>query len=83
LNDFHQYLLNEGVNFTEAQFAQYNDWIKSELRYEMYISAFGADEARRLAVENDPVVGKAIDALPKAKALLETAKRVIAQRVTK
>jgi carboxyl-terminal processing protease len=83
LNDFHQYLLKEGVNFTEAQFAQHNDWIKSELRYEMYISAFGVDEARRLAVENDPVVGKAIDALPKAKALLETAKKVIAQRVTK
>jgi carboxyl-terminal processing protease len=83
LNEFHRYLLQEGVNFTEADFAQHHDWIRSELRYEMYLSAFSVDEARRLAIENDAEVTRAIDSLPKAKALIENAKRVVAQRVRK
>ena len=83
LNEFHRYLLQEGVNFTEADFAQHHDWIRSELRYEMYLSAFSVDEARRLAIENDAEVTKAIDSLPQAKALIENAKRVVAQRVRK
>ena len=47
------------------------------------ITAFSADEARRITVETDPIVEKAIDSMPKAKALLETAKRVIVQRLSK
>jgi carboxyl-terminal processing protease len=83
LNEFHRYLLEDKVSFTEAEFAQHHDWIRSELRYEMYLTAFGVDEARRLKVENDPEVARAIESLPKAKALLENAKRVVAQRVRK
>ena len=47
----------------------------------MYITAFSADEANRIKVETDPMVEKAVEALPKAKALLESAKRVIVQRM--
>ena len=49
----------------------------------MYIAAFGPDESRRVAVENDPTVLKAIDSMPKAKALLVSANRVIVQRRSK
>jgi len=83
LNDFHAFLLKEAFQFTEADFAQNNDWIKRFLRKEMYITAFSADEARRITVETDPMVEKAIDSMPKAKTLLETAKRVIVQRLSK
>jgi carboxyl-terminal processing protease len=83
LNEFHQYLLTTGVTFTEAEFAENNDWIKDQLRRQIYLSAFSIDEARRLTIETDPEVAKAIESLPKAKALLETAKKVVAQRVTK
>jgi hypothetical protein len=41
------------------------------------------DEAIRLSIETDPAVAKAMDSLPKAKALLENAKKVIAQRVAR
>jgi carboxyl-terminal processing protease len=83
LNDFHAFLLKEGFQFSEADFAQNNDWVKRFLRKEMYITAFSADEARRISVETDPMVEKAVDSMPKAKALLETAKRVIVQRLSK
>ncbi len=81
LTDFHDYLLKENYKFTEAEFAENNDWMKRYLRKEMYIAAFGSDEARRVTVETDPMVEKAIEALPKAKALLESARRVAVQRV--
>jgi carboxyl-terminal processing protease len=81
LTDFHSYLLSEKLTFTEAEFAENNDWIKRSLRKEMYVAAFGADEAFRVGVETDPMVEKAIDSLPKASALLESARRVIVQRM--
>jgi carboxyl-terminal processing protease len=83
MNEFHAFLLKEQIPFTEAEFAENNDWMKRFLRREMYITAFGADEARKVEVETDPMVEKAIDSLPKAKALLEEAKRVIVQRLKK
>jgi hypothetical protein len=49
----------------------------------MYSSALSIDDARRLAIETDPEVAKAIDALAKARALLDNVKRVMAQRVGK
>lgn len=81
MNDFHQYLLKEGVQFTEAEFAENHEWLKQQLRREMYITAFGVEEARKLAVESDPMVLQAIQAFPKARALQETAKKTIAQRM--
>ncbi len=83
LNEFHRYLLEAKYEFTEAQFAQQHDWIQRQLRREFFLSAFSVDDAMRLVIETDPAVAKAIDSLPKAKALLETAKKVIAQRVGK
>ncbi|MGB9606265.1 MAG: S41 family peptidase, partial [Bryobacteraceae bacterium] len=80
LNDFHRYLMEEGFRFTEAEFAEARDWIKRELKIAIYSSAFSVDEARRLTIETDPEVARAIECLPKAKALLENARRVVAQR---
>jgi carboxyl-terminal processing protease len=83
LNQFHDYLLEQGFKFTEAQFTQDHAWIKQYLQREMYITAFSIDESRRIAIETDPMVEKAIDAMPKAKALLDNARKVVAQRMAK
>jgi carboxyl-terminal processing protease len=83
VEDFHRYLLDQSISFTEADFASHQDWIKEQLRLHIYQSAFGIEDARRLTLETDPEVAKAIDAMPKASALLQQAKRVIAQRVSK
>jgi len=80
MNDFHQFLLKENVSFTEAEFAENQQWVKQQLTREMYITAFGSEESRRFQVDTDPLVQKAIDSLPKAKALVDTAKKVVAQR---
>jgi carboxyl-terminal processing protease len=80
LNDFHQYLLKEGVQFTEGEFAENNQWVKEQLRREMYITAFGVEDARKLGIEADPIVLKAVESLPKAQALQENARKLIVQR---
>jgi hypothetical protein len=48
----------------------------------MYITAFSQDESQRVAIEQDPEVLKAIDSMPKAKALVDTAKKLLVQRMT-
>jgi len=80
-NEFHDYLLKENYDFTEAEFAQDTDWIKRLLKREMYITAFNLDESDRVAVETDPEVERAIDAMPKAKALLDTARKIVVERM--
>jgi carboxyl-terminal processing protease len=82
-NDFHQFLLKEGVPFTEAEYAENHAWLKQQLKREIYITAFSVDDARRLTIETDPVMAKAIEAFPKAKALVESAKKLVVQRTQK
>ena len=81
LKEFHDYLLSQKYRFTEAEFSENSDWMKRSLRKEMYVTAFGADEARRVSVESDPMVQRAVESLPRASALLESARRVIVQRM--
>jgi len=79
LEEFRQFLRSENVSFTEADFATNLAWIKQQLKREFFVMAFGAEEARRLAVENDPMVAKAMEALPRAKELLELSRKSLAQ----
>jgi carboxyl-terminal processing protease len=81
VNDLHDYLLNKKANFTEAQFTADHDWIKRYLAREMYIYAFNVDESDRVFAQTDPEVAVAIQAMPKAEALLQSAKKVIVQRM--
>ncbi|MGA2738172.1 MAG: S41 family peptidase [Bryobacteraceae bacterium] len=81
LNDFHDYLLKQNYDFTEAEFTQDADYIKRLLKREMYITAFNLDESERVGVETDPEVQRAIDAMPKAKALVDSVRKVIVKRM--
>jgi len=84
LNDFHAYLLDsKKLEFTEAEWAENNTWIKQQLKREMYATAFSVEQSQRVATESDPEVEKAIDALPQAKALLDKSKKLIVQRTNR
>ena len=48
----------------------------------MYITAFSVDESRRFDIQTDPMVEKAVEALPKAQALLDNVRKVMAQRMS-
>lgn len=80
---FREFLIEQGVSFDEADIARDEAWIRRELKKEMYSSAFSIDVAQRLAIETDPQMVKAVEAMPRARALLENAKRILAQRAAK
>jgi carboxyl-terminal processing protease len=74
LNDMHDYLMKNGVQFTEADWTRDHAWLRDQLRAQMYITAFSYEDSQRVGVEQDPEVQKAIEAMPKAAALLAQSK---------
>jgi len=50
------------------------------LKREMYATAFSFEESQRVGAESDPIVLKAIDTMPEARALLEKSKKLIVMR---
>lgn len=80
LNDFHEYLMKQNVPFTEAEWAENHTWIAEQLKREMYATGFSFEESQKVAIEVDPMVAKAAEALPEARALLDKSKKLIVQR---
>jgi len=74
LEKFHDYLLQQGVKFSEADWAKDHEWVRNQLRAEMYVTAFSYEDSQRVGVEQDPEIQKAIEAMPKAASLLAQSK---------
>jgi len=80
MQDFRKFLDQEKIPYTEADLSQNNDWIRSTIKSEIFIDAFGQDEGLKVRAESDPQVTKALELLPQAKALAENAKKIVAER---
>jgi len=80
IQDFRKFLDSQQVQFTEADLAENNDWIRSNIKAELFVNEFGNQEGLKVHAETDPAVQKALDLLPKAKELADNAKKTIAQR---
>jgi carboxyl-terminal processing protease len=80
---FHDFLLKHKIEFTEADFTQHMDWVKHSLNHEMVFTAQSSEDSRVFDVKTDPAVAKAMEALPKAQTLLNSAKKIIVQRMAK
>ena len=55
------------------------EWLKSNIKAEIFIDAFGQDEGMKVRAETDPEVIKGLDLLPQAKALADNARKVVAE----
>ncbi len=80
VNDYHQFLLDSGVNFTEADFTANHEWIKEQLKRELYITGINSEASEKVVIEQDPEIAKAVEAMPKAKMLLETSRKLLVKR---
>jgi carboxyl-terminal processing protease len=83
MDDFHQYLLQNKFEFTEADFTKDYDWTRRRVQAEIYQTAFSVDESRKYQIKNDPEVEAGIEALPRAQTLLNNARKIIAERTRK
>jgi carboxyl-terminal processing protease len=80
MQEFRKSLDEEKVPYTEADLLQNDEWVKSNIKSEIFVDAFGQEEGLKVKAESDPEVLKALDLLPQARALAENAKKIIAQR---
>jgi carboxyl-terminal processing protease len=78
---FRRYLDKENIRYTDADISANVEWIKREIKKEAFISVFGLTTGDEVELEGDPLVEKAVDSLPQARALYENARRVLAQRI--
>lgn len=81
VNQFHEYLMKNNIEFTEADFTANHQWVKEQLKREMYITAFSWEQSVRVNIQQDPEIARAVEAMPKAVTLLENAKKLLVQRV--
>jgi carboxyl-terminal processing protease len=83
LHDYEQKqaIAKYGSAFPEADWVKDRDWIKRFLAKEMYTTAFNIDESDAMFSRTDPEVAKAAEMLPKAGSLLESAKKIVVQRM--
>jgi len=79
LQDFRKSIDDAGISYTQADFVDNTDWVRSNIKAEIFVDAFGQDEGMKVRAESDPEVLKALDLLPQAKALADNAKRIIAE----
>ncbi|HEY4932453.1 MAG TPA: S41 family peptidase [Terriglobales bacterium] len=80
MQEFRKFLDSQQIAYTEAELIENSDWIRSNIKAELFVNEFGQQEGLKAHTESDPAVQKALDLLPKAKDLAENAKKTIAQR---
>jgi len=79
LQDFRKFLDGQKIPYTEADLMEVNDWLRANIKSELFISEFGQQEGLRVRAETDPQVVKALELLPKAKELADNARKIIAE----
>lgn len=80
MQEFRKSLEADQIPFTEADLLQNNDWIRSNIKSEIFVDAFGQEEGLKVKAESDPEVTKGLEMLPQARQLAENAKKVVAER---
>jgi carboxyl-terminal processing protease len=80
LQDFRKFLDQEKIAFTEAELLENNDWLRANIKSEIFIDSFGQEEGLKVRAQTDPDVIKALELMPQARALADNARKVIAER---
>ena len=69
LQQFKDFLKVNQVDYTDAEMNGVMDWIKSNIKSELFTSQFGQLEGLKVRAQADPEIGKAMTFLPEAMAL--------------
>ncbi len=80
MQEFRKFLTEEKIPFTEQELADTNDWVRNNIKSEIYIDAFGQEEGLKVRAEADPLVVKGLELLPEAKQLADNARKIIAEK---
>ena len=82
MQQFKDFLHANSVDYTDADIAANADWIKANIKAELFTWQFGQSEGMRVRAETDPEINKAIGYLPEALALVGRGKNQQTASVT-
>jgi carboxyl-terminal processing protease len=77
---FRRDLDKEKISYTDGDIEQNLDWIKREIKKEVFMSVFGLPAGFEVDLQDDTQVVRAIESLPQARALYQNVRKVMAQR---
>jgi carboxyl-terminal processing protease len=80
MQDFRKFLEAEKIDYTEPDLTANADWLKSNIKSEIFTAQFGQEAGQRVLREADPEVARALELLPQAKALNDGARKTVAER---
>jgi carboxyl-terminal processing protease len=66
MTDFRQFLSDQQIPFGETEMNEVMDWVKANIKAELFTSVYGQQEGLRVRAEWDPMIHKALDLLPQA-----------------
>jgi carboxyl-terminal processing protease len=69
MQQFKQFLKANQVDYTDADISGVSDWIKSNIKAELFTSQFGQLEGLKVRAQADPEIAKAATFMPEALAL--------------
>ncbi len=82
MQEFRKSLDEDKTPYTEADLVQNNEWVRNNIKSEIFVDAFGQEKGLQVKAEGDPEVTKALELLPQAQKLAENAKKIVAERST-
>ena len=74
MQQFKSFLKDNQIEYTDADITGVSDWIKANIKRELFISQFGQLEGLKVTAESDPQISKAITFLPEAQTLEDHSK---------
>jgi carboxyl-terminal processing protease len=81
MQSFKDFLNTEQIAYTDQELNQVSDWVKANIKAEIFTTQFGQAEGLKARASWDPMISKALDYLPQAQAL-ETAAKHADQRAS-
>ncbi|GAC1645081.1 MAG: hypothetical protein NVS9B15_02520 [Acidobacteriaceae bacterium] len=80
MSDFRHFLNEQQISYSENEMSDGLDWVKANIKSELFTSVFGQQEGLKARAEWDPMIKKALDLLPQATQLEQHAVQAMNQK---
>ena len=80
IEEFKGFLAKEKIQISDQDLQTNLDFIKKRIRLQLITVIYGESDAAKIGIAEDPIVQKALEALPQAKELLAKAKKYMASK---
>ena len=73
MTEFRHFLNDQQITYNENEMTEVQDWVKANIKSELFTSVFGQQDGLKARAEWDPMIKKAIELLPQAAQLQQHA----------